>query len=119
VKTTISNEQLKENKELNEKLEDVMGTMIRAFKAFGGANYLELIASQSDDPDTDYSIRVQKTSGITPAEKCTELEMKIAELKRVLAGTEACLGITGYIKKDSLAHTEIQDVLKKAVQSNG
>jgi hypothetical protein len=37
---------------------------------------------------------------------------KIAELKRVLAGTEACLGITGYIKKDSLAHTEIQDVLK-------
>ena len=38
---------------------------------------------------------------------------RIAELERVLAGTEACLGITGYIKKDSLAHTEIQDVLKK------
>jgi hypothetical protein len=37
---------------------------------------------------------------------------RIAELERVLAGTEACLGITGYIKKDSLAHTEIQDVLE-------
>jgi len=84
VKTTISNEQLKENKELNEKLEDVGETMIRAFKAFGSTNYLQLTFSQSNDPDTGYSLRIQKDSGISPAEKCAELEKKIAELEEAL-----------------------------------
>ena len=80
------------------------------------------------DPYAETALRIRvaelEKENADLATRCNEFndqvnnqDKRIAELKRVLAGTEVCLGITGYIKKDSLAHTEIQDVLKKAVQS--
>lgn len=49
------------------------GGLIEVFEKFGGSNYLEL-AFFHEDTGEEYSLHIQRKSGLTPAQKAVKLE---------------------------------------------
>jgi hypothetical protein len=73
---------------LGEVVEGIAVALVSQFKAGGATNFYEMNLFDRDEPFQRYTVTVQKVGALTPADKLSAAEKRIAELEAMLPNNQ-------------------------------